>query len=128
MYLLPTAGPKDLPVLARSAGLLTGRAAAYLSTARNRILGFAEENQITQACQSMSCLLVHAGWQRDPDKGDLSETELTLYSQVLMAHLLLFAAASGGSGEPAAAAEDSGRAAWRRRPLQSWVGLMKLSY
>ena len=44
--MLVFAGSKDLPVLARSAGLVTGRAATYLSFARKRLLGFAEETEV----------------------------------------------------------------------------------
>ncbi|KAK9819727.1 hypothetical protein WJX72_001678 [[Myrmecia] bisecta] len=46
-------GPKDLPKVARAAGRLTGQAASYVSTARSRMLTFAEETELTKLHQEM---------------------------------------------------------------------------
>ena len=42
-------GPKDLPVLARGAGLVTGRAAAWLASARAKFAQFSKEAELTEA-------------------------------------------------------------------------------
>ncbi len=45
---LAGAGPKELPGLARGAGRLTGRAAAFLTRSRAAFLKFSDENEITE--------------------------------------------------------------------------------
>ena len=45
-------GPKELPVLARGAGRLTGRAAAFLSRSRAAFLKFSDDNEITEVLSS----------------------------------------------------------------------------
>lgn len=43
------AGPKELPIMARTAGRLTGQAAAFISRSRAQWQKFAEDTEITQA-------------------------------------------------------------------------------
>ena len=45
---LTGSGPKELPGLARGAGRLTGRAAAFLTRSRAAFLKFSDENEITE--------------------------------------------------------------------------------
>ena len=46
--LLLAAGPKDMPVLARGAGLVAGRAAAWLASARTKFAQFSQEAELSQ--------------------------------------------------------------------------------
>ncbi|CAK0785402.1 hypothetical protein CVIRNUC_008611 [Coccomyxa viridis] len=46
-------GPKELPGLARGAGRLTGRAAAFLTRSRAAFLKFSDENEITELHKEM---------------------------------------------------------------------------
>ena len=51
-------GPKDLPIIARNLGRLTGSAAAYVSRARSKLSAFAEEAEVTQARHVPAAVLV----------------------------------------------------------------------
>ncbi|CAL8465965.1 g5501 [Coccomyxa elongata] len=46
-------GPKELPIIARAAGRMTGQAAAFLSRSRSQWQKFAEENEIAQLHKEM---------------------------------------------------------------------------
>ncbi|BDA48266.1 probable Sec-independent protein translocase protein TatB at N-terminal half [Coccomyxa sp. Obi] len=46
-------GPKELPIIARVAGRMTGQAAAFLSRSRSQWQKFAEENEIAQLHKEM---------------------------------------------------------------------------
>ncbi len=51
------AGPKDLPVMARYLGRLTGSASAYVSRARRSFGAFSDQTELTQVCfkKGVSC-------------------------------------------------------------------------
>ena len=102
MQLLRTlcAGPKELPGLARGAGQLTGRAAAYLSRSRAAFMKFSDENEITE----VRCAL----------PGTSQHVNLILVSPwKCLKQPLPLAAAQGDAAEPGAAPSDTVRAAQR---------------
>ena len=60
------AGPKDMPVLARGAGLVAGRAAAWLAGARQKFAHFSQEAELSQVGHAGAAALLEA---QQPSRG-----------------------------------------------------------